>query len=258
MNIAEISLKKASSLLAIALFSGLLSACAAPDSTIDKSEKYADVDSDPIEPLNRFIFEFNRIVDSIILKPVAQGYDAVVPDRGKVMVSNFVSNIKEPVTFVNSALQTDPQNTFCTLWRFAINSTVGIGGLFDAASEIGLKNRDTGFGDTFAIYGADAGPYIVIPILGPSNVRDGLGRLGDVVVDPVSYTDNAVFYSIVGVKTVDGRYHTLKLLDDIYASSIDPYATIRSGYTQHRKAQIKSAINARKKSLEAARNQGSK
>lgn len=258
MNIAEISLKKVSSLLAIALFSGLLSACSTPDSTIDKSEKYADVDSDPIEPLNRFIFEFNRIVDSIILKPVAQGYDAVVPDRGKVMVSNFVSNIKEPVTFVNSALQTDPQNTFCTLWRFAINSTVGIGGLFDAASEIGLKNRDTGFGDTFAIYGADAGPYIVIPILGPSNVRDGLGRLGDVVVDPVSYTDNAVFYSIVGVKTVDGRYHTLKLLDDIYASSIDPYATIRSGYTQHRKAQIKSAINARKKSLEAARNQGSK
>ena len=258
MNITETSLKKASSLLAALFCVGLLSACATTDSVPDKNDKYAEIDSDPIEPLNRFIFQFNHIIDSIILKPVAQGYDAVVPDRGKVMVSNFVSNIKEPVTLVNSVLQTDPQNSFCTLWRFAINSTVGIGGLFDAASEIGLKNRDTGFGDTLAIYGADAGPYIVIPILGPSNLRDGLGRLGDIVVDPVSYADNAVFYSIVGVKTVDGRYHTLKLLDDIYASSVDPYATIRSGYTQHRIAQIKFAKNARKKSLEAARAEGTK
>ena len=258
MGALEKTLKK-TSILAAALFcASLLSACSTPNSVADNGDKYAEIDSDPLEPLNRAVFQFNHAIDVVILKPIAQGYDMVMPDRGKIMVSNFVGNIKEPVTFVNSILQTDPQNSFCTLWRFAINSTVGIGGLFDPASEIGLKNRVTSMGDTFAIYGADAGPYIVIPILGPSNVRDGLGRLGDVVVDPVSYTDNVVFYSIVGVKTIDARYHNLKLIDDVYASSIDPYATIRSGYTQHRMAEIKNAINARKKSLEAARNQETK
>ncbi len=249
------SFGKTSVIIAALLCAGMLSACT---TTGGSKDKYADIDQDPLEPLNRGIFQFNRTVDGVILKPVAQGYSDVMPERGKVMVSNFVSNIKEPVTFINSVLQTDPTNSFCTLWRFMINSTVGLGGLFDAASEIGLKNRDTGFGDTFAIYGADAGPYIVIPILGPSNIRDGLGRLGDVLVDPVSYTDNAVFYSVVGIKTVDARYHNLKLLDDIYASSIDPYATIRSGYTQHRAAEVKSAIAARKKSLEEASKQGAK
>lgn len=255
MSVFERLLKKTSVVTAALLCVGLLSACSTSGGAKDK---YADVDHDPLEPLNRGVFQFNRTVDGVILKPVAQGYSYVMPERGKVMVSNFVNNIKEPVTFINSVLQTDPNNSFCTLWRFMINSTVGLGGLFDAASEIGLKNRDTGFGDTFAIYGADSGPYIVIPILGPSNIRDGLGRLGDVLADPVSYTDNAVFYSIVGVKTVDARYHNLKLLDDVYASSLDPYATIRSGYTQHREAEVKAAIAARKKSLEEASKQDKK
>ncbi len=254
----EKSLKKTSMLIAALFCAGLLSACATPNSGSDKSDKYAEIDQDPAEPLNRAIFQFNRTVDGIILEPVARGYGEIMPERGKIMVSNFVSNINEPVTFVNSVLQTDPQNSFCTLWRFMLNSTIGIGGLFDVASEIGLKNRETGFGDTLAIYGADSGPYIVIPIIGPSSVRDGIGRVGDVLVDPISYTNDAVFYSVVGVKTLDARYRKLKLLDDVYKSSLDPYATIRSGYMQHRAAEVKSAINARKKSLEAVKKQGEK
>lgn len=255
MSILKNPLKKASTILSVIACASLLTACATPHNT---SGDNASVDYDPIEPVNRGIFQFNHAIDVVLLKPIAQGYNAIVPDRGKVMVSNFVYNIKEPVTFVNSILQADANNSFSTLWRFMLNSTIGIGGLFDVASEVGLKNRETGMGDTFAIYGADAGPYIVIPIIGPSNVRDGLGRLGDYFTDPVSYTKDPVFYSIVGVKTVDARYRNLKLVDDIYAHSLDPYATFRSGYTQHRLAEIKSAIKARQKSIDAAKNQDTK
>ncbi len=253
MHYLENSLKKVSRLVTVIFCVGLLSACATP-----KNSTNGEIDSDPLEPMNRGIFQFNYVVDGVIIKPIAVGYDAVMPQRGQIMVSNFVSNIKEPVTFVNSVLQTDPQNSFCTLWRFMLNSTVGVGGLFDVAGEVGLKNRETGLGDTFAIYGADAGPYIIIPILGPSNVRDGLGRLGDVFIDPVSYTDNAVFYSVVGVKTIEARDRNMKVLDDIYNTSIDPYSTMRSAYNQYRAAGIKNAIKARKKSLDSARNQDSK
>jgi phospholipid-binding lipoprotein MlaA len=255
MNIFINPLKKASSILSVMICAGMLSACTAPHN--DKGD-YASVDYDPIEPVNRGIFQFNRAIDVVLLRPIAKGYDAVMPERGKVMVSNFVYNIKEPVTFVNSVLQTDANNSFTTLWRFMLNSTIGIGGLFDVASEVGLKNRETSMGDTFAIYGADAGPYIVIPIIGPSNVRDGLGRLGDYFTDPVSYTNDPVFYSVVGVKTLDARYRNLKVVDDIYARSLDPYATFRSGYTQRRIAEIKSAIKARQKSIDAAKAQDTK
>ncbi|MEZ5692138.1 MAG: VacJ family lipoprotein [Rickettsiales bacterium] len=242
-----------SSLLAVALTSCLaLSACAG-----NAVEKYGQHDRyhiaqetpDPYEDFNRDIFEFNRTIDRYLLRPIAQGYDEVMPERGKIMVSNFVNNIEEPITFVNSVIQADAYNSFTTLWRFMLNSTFGIGGLFDVASDLGLKNRTTGFGDTLAVYGADTGVYIVLPILGPSNARDGIGWVGDVFMDPVSYTNNAFFYSIASVKTVDKRYKNLRLLDDIYATSLDPYITLRSAYIQHRKGQVRKAIRLRNESI---------
>lgn len=255
MSRLENPLKKVSVLMAVIFCAGLLSACATPKNSPNGN---AEIDSDPLETINRGIFQFNYVVDGVLIKPIAQGYGSVMPERGQIMVSNFVSNIKEPVTFANSILQTDPQNTFCTLWRFMLNSTVGVGGLFDVASEVGLKNRETGMGDTFAIYGADAGPYIIIPIFGPSNVRDGIGRIGDLFVDPISYTNNSVFYSIVAVKTIEARHRNMKLLNDIYNNSIDPYSTMRSIYTQYRTKAIKNAISERKKSLNSVKNQDSK
>ncbi len=207
---------------------------------------------DPYESLNRSIFEFNRVVDGIILRPIASGYGEVMPEQGKVMVSNFVSNIKEPVTFANSVLQADPTNSFASLWRFMLNSTFGLAGLFDVATALGLADRETGFGDTLSIYGADSGPYFVIPIIGPSTTRDSFGRLGDVFLDPISYTSNPIFYSVVGVKTLDTRYHKLKLLDSVYSTSLDPYATLRSLYLQHRDAEVAKAKKQRKKSQDAA------
>ncbi|MEK6745828.1 MAG: VacJ family lipoprotein [Pseudomonadota bacterium] len=248
---AENTLKMFGKFVAVAFCAGMLSACTTPVPSANSETTH-----DPIEPLNRGIFQFNYAVDTVLLKPVAQGYDAVMPKRGQTMVSNFVSNIKEPVTFANSVLQTDANNSFTTLWRFLFNSTFGIAGLFDVASELGLKNRETGLGDTFAIYGADAGPYLMIPVFGPSSVRDGIGRAGDVFLDPISYTNNPVFYSVVAVKTIEARHRNMKLLNDIY-NSIDPYSTMRSIYTQFRAKAIKNAINQRNKSLESAKSQDS-
>lgn len=255
MSRLEVPFKKIGVLMTVIFCAGLLSACATPMNTTGANP---EVNSDPIEPLNRGIFQFNYAIDSVLIKPVAQGYGAVMPERGQIMVTNFVDNIKEPVTFANSILQADPNNSFCTLWRFMLNSTFGIGGLFDVATELGLKNRQTGLGDTFAIYGADAGPYIIIPIFGPSNVRDGIGRIGDVFLDPISYTNNSIFYSIIAVKTIEARHRNMKLLNDIYNNSIDPYSTMRSIYTQYRAKSVKNAINQRNKSIDSLKNQDSK
>lgn len=250
----ENPLKKISTFMTVAICAGLLSACATPKGSQNSD---AQAGYDPIEPVNRGIFQFNYAVDSVLIKPIAQGYGAVMPKRGKIMVSNFVSNIKEPVTFANSILQADANNSFITLWRFLINSSFGIGGLFDPATDIGLRNRETGLGDTFAIYGADTGPYLMIPIFGPSSVRDGLGKLGDVFMDPISYTNNPIFYSVIAIKTIEARDRNMKLLNDIY-NSIDPYTTMRSIYTQYRTKAVNNAIAQRNRSLEATRNQGSK
>ena len=245
-------MKKNCSLLAVLTCSLVIWGCAETAKKIDKNAETSFVDVDSFESINRPIFEFNRVFDMAVLKPVAQGYGKIMPARGRVMVSNFVGNVKEPLTFFNSVVQADPYNSFAALWRFLLNSTVGIGGLFDVATEIGLEDRETGFGDTLAIYGFDSGPYFVIPIIGPSTTRDSFGRLADLFSDPFSYTPNIIVYSIIGVKTVDTRYHKIKLLDDVYADSLDPYSTIRSGYLQHRSSAVEKTKKSRKKSQEKA------
>jgi phospholipid-binding lipoprotein MlaA len=142
------------------------------------------------------------------------------------------------------------QNTFATFWRFVINSTFGIGGIFDVASEAGLKNRTADLGQTFGVHGADAGPYIMIPIMGPSNVRDALGRVGDIFFFPPNYSSEwAVPLSIGAVSAVDARSNNMELIDGVYRSSLDPYATFRSGYMQRRVAEIKKAKEARDASV---------
>jgi phospholipid-binding lipoprotein MlaA len=149
-------------------------------------------------------------------------------------------------------LQTDPQNSFATLWRFIINSTVGIGGLFDVASEAGLKNRPADLGQTLGMYGAGPGPYLVLPIIGPSNARDAVGRLGDALMNPFNYVDQGFSLALWSTTAVDARSRNMKLLDDVYKNSIDPYATFRSGYTQKRAEDIRRGNLARSKALENA------
>lgn len=235
-------LNKTSSLLTALVCTAFLSACATPHNP----DKYATIDNDPIEPFNRAIFQFNYLVDGVLIKPITEGYEALMPEKGQIMVSNLVDNLGEPVVFANSVVQADDTNSFTSLWRFIINSTVGIGGLLDPASEIGLKERATGFGDTLAVYGADAGPYIVLPLLGPSNLRDTIGRIGDIFADPITYANDPIRYSVSGIRTIDKRHRNTNLLFDIYNKSIDPYATMRSMYSQYREKEIKKAIDSQK------------
>lgn len=222
---------------------------AAPTPTIEDQASRSD---NGRQGLNRAIFRFNQTVDQILLRPVASGYQAVVPAQGREMVSNAVNNIYTPVTFVNSVLQGDPKNSFASLWRFLINSTVGVGGLFDAAGANGLKMRSTDFGQTMAIYGAEPGFYVVLPIIGPSNLRDSVGRLADAVINPFNYVGWGFSGAMWGTTAVDTRSRNMKLIDDIYNSSIDPYSTFRSGFTQHRAADVRRAKEARIASRRAA------
>jgi phospholipid-binding lipoprotein MlaA len=164
------------------------------------------------------------------------------------MVHNAVLNLQEPITFGNSVLQGDPHNSFTSLWRFLLNSTVGVAGLFDVASAVGLNERRTDFGQTLALYGIESGPYLFIPILGPSGARDGIGRVADAFMHPAMYTnDTGTSIAIWSVTAVDTRSEYYDLIEDIEKTSLDPYVTFRSGYNQRRANDNKKARAARDK-----------
>jgi len=228
-----------------------------PDSKDTGKDAEQSVDADPLEPLNRGIYWFNHVLDVAVIKPVTQAYRFVVPEQGRTMVDNFITNLYTPVVLVNSVLQRDPQNSFATGWRFILNTTFGLGGLFDFASAVGLHNRPADLGETMAFYGAGNGPYVVLPIIGPSNVRDAFGRLGDAFMMPTNYapgwfsgsTGNWIEYGTWGATVINERSKDMQLIDDIYANSLDPYSTFRSGYTQKRASDIRRAKAARDKAL---------
>lgn len=196
---------------------------------------------DPLEPLNRLIFSFNMFLDRIFIKPVAKMYRFVVPEIGRKGVRNVLVNLTEPVTLVNSVLQGDAENSFSTFWRFSINSTIGIGGLFDVAKYGGLEHRAEDLGQTFGKYGAGSGYYLMLPLMGPSNTRDLVGTVGDSFMDPYNYLVDG--YGVAGrtvLTGLDSREQLIELIDDIQESSLDPYATFRSLYTQRRSDEIKN------------------
>jgi phospholipid-binding lipoprotein MlaA len=210
----------------------------------------ADV-NDPFEPVNRGIYKFNYYLDQGVLRPVTVGYRYITPVKGQKMVHNFLENLYSPAVFVNSVLQGDPQNSFATVWRFILNTTFGGLGFFDFASEVGLYNRPADLGQTLGFYGVGTGPFLELPIIGPSNVRDGVGRIGDAFLNPVNYADaNWVWIAAWGVTAIDQRSQNMKLIDDVYSTSLDPYATFRSLYTQKRVTDVKRAHDARQKALE--------
>lgn len=210
-------------------------------------------DDDPFESFNRGMYQFNYAFDGAVLKPVTIIYRGITPEPAQEMASNFLANLYTPVTFGNSVIQLDPQNSFAALWRFIINSSFGIGGVFDVASEAGLKMRHTDFGQTLAMYGWNSGPYVVLPVIGPSNTRDSFGRLVDAFMNPFNYAGTGESIAMWSATAVDKRSANMQLLDDIYQTSLDPYTTFRSGYTQKRTSDIRRSMEARDKAWEKAR-----
>ena len=197
--------------------------------------------ADPLEPLNRALFAVNDKAYFWVMKPVARGYGAVVPERARRCVRNFFANLGTPIRFVNNLLQGKFRNSGVELLRFVVNTTGGIGGLFDPArDDLSLLPRDEDLGQTLGTYGFGHGIYLVLPLLGPSSLRDAAGLAGDAFLDPVFYAGDAGL--VIGAKALKteneislriGEYEELK------RSAIDPYAAFRDAYSQYRAKQVR-------------------
>lgn len=202
-------------------------------------------DADPIEGFNRAIFTFNQGVDTVLIRPIAWGYKYVMPDYGEERVSSFFSNLGEPVNFLNSGLQGDTDQAFTSFFRFLINSSVGIAGLYDQAQYAGLPYRDEDFGQTLGSWGVGHGFYLMLPLLGPSSARDGVGRVVDMFTDPFNYiNDDTARIALTAGRVVDARAGLLEITDQ-FDDTIDPYATYRSAYLQRRLDVVNNGLEVK-------------
>ena len=201
--------------------------------------------SDPFEGANRVAFDVNQWLDHALLRPVALGYRTVVPESARNGFRNFMNNLNSPIAFANNIFQGELDGAGNTLARFALNSTIGVGGLFDIASDMDIPYRDEDFGQTLAVWGIDEGPYLYLLFMGPSSVRDLTGFIVDRAFDPLTYIsgneDGAyVALGLTATSIVDYRARNIETLDDIERSSVDYYASIRSLYRQSRANSIRN------------------
>lgn len=196
---------------------------------------------DPWEPFNERMFEFNRRLDRYILKPVATGYNYVVPDRIQVMVANAFDNISFVPRMMNSLFQGKWDGAVREFSRFLFNSTVGIGGLFDVAKIEGIEKSREDFGQTLGFYGAQAGPYLILPFMEPLTVRDGIGKGVDGLMDPLSYF--VAFwparFAMKVEEVVNDRSLNLELFQGFEESVVDMYSAVRHAYLKRREKMIK-------------------
>ena len=191
---------------------------------------------DPLERVNRVIYRFNNRVDRAVLKPVTKIYDALLPDLVQHSVSRFFSNLLSPTVILNDALQGKMRQSAADTGRFVVNTTVGIAGLFDVATKIGLPPHDEDFGQTLGVWGVGAGPYVVWPILGPKNLRDSVGWVGDYSTQPITYVDDARDqWGLWALNLVDTRANLLGVSSVLeQAAGHDEYLFVREAYGQRR------------------------
>ena len=214
-----------------------VSACAAKADQDDMN--------DPYESMNRAFFDFDLFLDRIMVRPLAQLYVDVVPDPGRHAVRNVLGNMNEPIVFANNMLQGEFKRAHTTVARFLLNSTFGIGGIFDWATGDGLPKQSGDFGQTLYVWGVEDGPYLFLPVLGPTNPRDAVGFGVDNLADPVGYAFwNAgglrwLDWTRFGVDAVDQRSTQLDTLDELQKSAIDFYAQIRSLSRQKRARELR-------------------
>lgn len=213
------------------VFGLLLSACA--------STPGPATEGDPFEPFNRAMFSFNEGLDKYILKPVAEGYDTVLPDPVKTGVSNFFSNLEDLFVIINDLLQFKITQAIQDTGRFVLNSTIGLYGLIDVATPVGLPKHHEDFGQTLATWGVGDGPYIVLPFFGPKTMRGTVGFVAESSIDPVyKIEQDDSLYGTVILRAVDQRYQLLKAGRIVEQAALDKYSFIRDAYLQHRKNLI--------------------
>jgi phospholipid-binding lipoprotein MlaA len=193
---------------------------------------------DPLERMNRVTYAVNEKLDHAIAKPLAQAYRRVTPHFVQRGVSNFMDNLHYPVVLANDILQFKWKASLNDVGRIVLNTSFGVGGLFDPASDAGLAKNEQDFGLTLGHWGVHPGPYLVLPVFGPSDFRDGFGKLADGFADPANYIRNDIVrYSLYGVYLIDARARLLDVesaLNNVY----DRYAVLRNVYLQHRQYRI--------------------
>ena len=207
-----------------------------------ETSNYEDEIYDPLESVNRIIFNFNNAADQIILEPISKGYRKL-PSPIQTGIGNFLNNLKMPLVVINQLLQGQGRNAVETSGRFIINSTAGLLGLIDVAEKVGLEQKQEDFGQTLATWGVGDGFYIVLPIFGPSNVRDASGMILTSITDPINaYAVKEGEGWVIPVKTASNAINDRsKIIDEVNAlrnNSLDYYAAVRSSYYQNRKAAI--------------------
>ena len=213
------------------------------DETLASFKKPDDlVVADPFEPFNRAMYSFNTGVDKVLLGPAANVYETVVPQFGRSRVRDFIDNLKSPVWFANDVFQGDFDHAGVTAQRFALNTTVGVLGVYDyAAHHADLPKRDEDFGQTLGVHGVGNGPYLMLPLYGPTTLRDFGGTLVDIALDPLTWAefegDTAFRATTRTLDIVDIRVQTQPAIE-VVRESVDPYAQARALYVQNRNDRI--------------------
>lgn len=235
-------------LMAPVLVCLLMGACATrPPATDPNAVAAYEEANDPLEPFNRAMYRTDQALDRALIRPVVKGYRAVVPEGARRSVGNFTSNLRSPITFVHDVLQGEPERAGTTFARFIVNTFIGVLGLFDVGAEIGLPHHSEDFGQTLAVWGIGEGPFVYVPLLGPSTIRDGVGFGVDAfLVDPIAWysrgdgAEQWIQWTALGLTVLTVKDGTMDPLDELKASSIDPYAALRSAYRQIRASEIRN------------------
>lgn len=233
----SINLKKASGWAAAALVFTLLQGCATGPQANP---------ADPLEPFNRSVYSFNEGLDRAVLKPVATAYQNITPAPVRTGVTSFFENISDVWSFVNNVLQAKPAEAMDSLFRVTTNTLWGLGGIFDVASELKIPKHKEDFGQTLGTWGLKSGPYVVLPLFGPSSVRDSAGLVVDAQGNLLSQVDNVpVRNSLTGLRLVDTRASLLSAGDLLDQAALDKYAFTRDAYLQRRQSLIGGNGNER-------------
>lgn len=219
-----------------------VAACATPPADPAARAEFERT-NDPYEPFNRRVFAFNLVLDDNVAKPVAKAYRDNIPQFFRDGFRNFYDNYTSPVTFINDVLQGKSGRAAETATRFWVNTLMGFGGWFDVAGQYGLKKHKEDFGQTLAVWGLGEGPFLMLPLLGPSNPRDLTGRVVDSFLNPISYGLSAAgvawLETVAGaLDIVDSRSRLLEPMDELRRTSLDFYASVRSLYRQNRESEI--------------------
>ena len=235
------AIRPASRRAACAFAAWRANACLVAVTLLLAGESYAQTapdDNDPLEPLNRTIFGWNQLLDLMFISPAAQVYGHL-PQPARTGVRNVLDNLKSPVVFANDLLQGEGDRAGVTLARFMINSLVGIGGLFDLATDFGYPKHSSDLGQTMGKWGVGEGPYLVLPLFGPSNPRDATGLIVDGYANPFGFAaPTDVWVGRAVADGIDTRYRLDPVIQDVQQNSLDPYVTFRTAYRQRRAAEI--------------------